>query len=194
MGLNNYRDLSTGGTDVRAGFQFEFSCQCCNRTWRSEFKPYRTGQISGLLTRFAFLLSGRASMANRVGGSLADLGTRRAYENALADAMAHADTLYKVCRSCEHAVCEKCWHDDEGWCNDCVEREHAVAGTASNAGGAAGHAASGPACPNCRTTVGGGRFCPECGFDMASTHKTCPQCGVMQLRQARFCTDCGHGF
>jgi membrane protease subunit (stomatin/prohibitin family) len=54
--------------------------------------------------------------------------------------------------------------------------------------------ASSSACPNCRTPSSGGRFCGECGFDMASTHKSCPGCGTMVLRQARFCTDCGHSF
>jgi predicted amidophosphoribosyltransferase len=42
--------------------------------------------------------------------------------------------------------------------------------------------------------MGGGRFCAECGFDMASTHKSCPGCGTMCARAARFCPDCGHGF
>ena len=50
------------------------------------------------------------------------------------------------------------------------------------------------ACPNCQTPSQGGRFCHECGFDMASTHKSCPACGVTMMRQARFCTDCGHAF
>jgi hypothetical protein len=49
-------------------------------------------------------------------------------------------------------------------------------------------------CPNCQTPSQGGRFCHECGFDMASTHKSCPACGATMMRQARFCTDCGHGF
>ena len=38
------------------------------------------------------------------------------------------------------------------------------------------------------------RACHECGFDMASTHKSCPACGATMARQARFCTDCGHAF
>ena len=49
-------------------------------------------------------------------------------------------------------------------------------------------------CPNCQTPSQGGRFCHECGFDMASTHKSCPGCGSVMPRAARFCTDCGHGF
>ena len=53
---------------------------------------------------------------------------------------------------------------------------------------------SGMYCPNCQTASQGGRFCHECGFDMASTHKSCPGCGATMPRQARFCTDCGHGF
>ena len=55
-------------------------------------------------------------------------------------------------------------------------------------------AAVGPVCPNCQVLSEGGRFCHECGFDMASTHKSCPGCGTTVSRQARFCPDCGHGF
>jgi membrane protease subunit (stomatin/prohibitin family) len=54
--------------------------------------------------------------------------------------------------------------------------------------------AAGLSCPNCRSAHGGGRFCAECGFDLASTHKSCPDCGAMATRQARYCNDCGHGF
>lgn len=194
MGLSNYRDLSVGGTDADAGFQFEFSCQSCSRTWRSPFKPYRTGQLTSLLTRFAFLLPGRAQMAQRAGSGLAEMGSRGAREKALADAMVQAERLYHVCKSCDHAVCDDCWHEREGLCAECIERERATAGSHRSGAAAMQSATAAPSCPNCRAPSSGGRFCAECGFDMASTHKSCPGCGAMQPRQARFCTDCGHGF
>ena len=48
--------MSTSSSDVSAGFQFEFYCEICGDTWRTDFKPYRKGQITGWLTRFAFML------------------------------------------------------------------------------------------------------------------------------------------
>lgn len=189
MGLNNYRDVSSTSSDMGAGFQFEFFCESCGRTWRSAFKPYRKGQLSGILQRFMFMLPGRASMASRAVGGLADLGARGARESALANAMTQAETRYTLCPGCAKAVCGDCWHERDGRCNECRTREAAETGTS-----AAPAAASGPACPNCGIASSGGRFCAECGFDMASTHKSCPGCGVMLARQARFCTDCGHAF
>ncbi|MGH8796605.1 MAG: double zinc ribbon domain-containing protein, partial [Caldimonas sp.] len=74
---------------------------------------------------------------------------------------------------------------------ECASCEGKAGGGAGEYGAEQG---GGPVCPNCQTPSQGGRFCHECGFDMASTHKSCPGCGATMARQARFCTDCGHGF
>ena len=190
MELENYRDLSSGGSDVSAGFQFEFYCTNCTRKWKSPFKPYRMGQITGLLTRFTFIFSD-AKTAGRTTGNFADMGSRGARDKALADAMQHAQTLYTVCEQCNKAVCDDCWNTRERACEPCVSASHAQADDAQRHDREQTTAHS---CPNCRASNSGGRFCAECGFDMASTHKSCPGCGVMLARQARFCTDCGHGF
>lgn len=194
MGLTNYRDLSVSGNDVGAGFQFEFYCAHCSHTRRTPFQPYRRGQLAGLLASFAFLFSGQVGNANRSTSVVASMGARGAKESALREALADAESRYRECPRCQETVClATCWDEGEGQCHHCVkELRNSTSAGAQGEYGAASQA--GPSCPNCSTVSGGGRFCPECGFDMASTHKSCPACGTLQLRQTRFCTDCGHSF
>lgn len=193
MELENYRDLSSLGTNMSSGFQFEFSCSNCSRTWKSPFKPFRTGQFTDLLARLSWLM-GKMDTAARVAQGFGDYGSRKARDEALAEATQHAKTLYTVCSKCRKAVCEDCLGASGDTCQLCADKStrERMDGQAREADGAREQAAN--ACPNCGTSAPGGRFCAECGFDRASTHKSCPGCGAMTLRQARFCTDCGHGF
>lgn len=189
--MKNYRDLSIYGTDVSAGFQFEFYCNCCNNfTWRSSFKPHRMGQLTGWLSRFAFVFTG-IQKAGRFTGAMSSGGERAAYDKAFEEAQAQARRMFTHCPECKTWACENCWNDDRGLCSNCIESQD------QRRGGHGGYEASqdaGPVCPNCQVPSTGGRFCHECGFDMASTHKGCPACGSVMPRAARFCTDCGHGF
>ncbi|MDY0745968.1 zinc ribbon domain-containing protein [Paucibacter sp. R3-3] len=191
MALENYRDLSSGSSDLNAGFQFEFYCCGCTRKWKTPFKPYRKGQLTGFLTRFGFLFSS-ASQASRMTSGMADYGMRDAKAQALEEAMPQAARMFTNCVSCGQGFCEDCL-DGSDTCEKCLQQPrghgHHHAGSASGAAQAGGQA-----CPNCGTAGSGGRFCSECGFDMASTHKSCPGCGAMAERGARFCGDCGHGF
>lgn len=192
MAMTNYRDISTSMSDVSAGFQFEFFCEKCGESSRSAFKPYRKGQITGWLSRFAFMFYD-LNKASRATGAFAEAGGGSAKAEALAEAMAQAAPMYERCSGCRKWVGRECWNSSSNSCRDCAAR--AALDTGASAGGGYGSSASsGAACPNCQTPSQGGRFCHECGFDMASTHKSCPACGVTLPRQARFCTDCGHGF
>lgn len=188
MPLDNYRDLSTtgSGSGMGAGFQFEFFCGHCGSTWKTPFKPYRPGQISNFVSLFASFLPGRMNLAARAGHAFTDARSVKAREAALLAGMQRAETLYQVCRSCQRATCDNCWDSGQSICTDCAGRQATDLKQAARAANAV--------CPNCQTPNEGGRFCAECGFDMASTHKTCPGCGAMQSRQSRFCTDCGHSF
>lgn len=190
MSLTNYRDISTSTSDVSAGFQFEFNCEKCGETWRSPFTPYRKGQITGWLSRFAFMFYD-LNKASRATGAFAEAGASGAKGEALAEARALAAPLYQRCTGCRKWVGRECWDEGAGTCRECVAK---AAANVVAYGGSPAAASGGAACPNCQTPSAGGRFCAECGFDMASTHKSCPACGVTLPRQARFCTDCGHGF
>lgn len=192
--MKNYRDISPSASDMSAGFQFEFYCMHCDQgSWRSPFKPYRMGQVTGWLSRFAFLFSGARTVA-RGTGNFADAGSRGAKDEALQEAMVTAAQRYTRCESCRDYVCGECWSDRDEKCLVCIGKSNQAAQSAARQQAEEAKEASAHSCPNCRTAMDGGRFCPECGFDMASTHKACPSCGAMTSRQSRFCTDCGHGF
>lgn len=195
MPMTNYRDLSTSASEVNAGFQFEFVCELTGRTWKSPFRPYRKGQVFGWLSR-ATTLFYQLYGVNRAAGYAAEAGMRGAKAEALAEAQEMALQHFRQCETCNKWVCLAAWDEDSGQCTQC---------SGLRAGAQRGNysasyreddspAAAGPVCPNCQTPSQGGRFCHECGFDMASTHKSCPSCGTTLPRQARFCTDCGHAF
>ena len=204
MELTNFEDRSKVGSNTGAGFQFEFFCANCSHRWKSPFRPYRRGQFTGLLYKFAYMFAGTGRYV-RMSSALSDTGEKGARAAALQEALALAESRYFECRDCRKTVCEDCWDDRASRCSACLGegRKHAADGGGDRGNG---HAASqrcaapeeaaiaGPTCPNCQSALGGGRFCPECGFDMASTHKSCPGCGTMCARSTRFCAECGHGF
>lgn len=188
--MKNYRDLSKTGSDVGAGFQFEFFCQECDFTWRSPFKPHRMGQLTGWITRLTFLMTD-LSKAGRATGALSDSSSRVAHDEAFEAAQGQAKRYFTACPECKNQVCDGCWDESQGMCTGCLSRQRS--GPRSAEADAGGYDAA-PRCANCQCPSTGGRFCHECGFDMASTHKGCPGCGSVMPRAARFCTDCGHGF
>jgi len=204
MELTNYEDRSKLGSNFGAGFQFEFSCASCSHRWKSPFKPYRRGQFTGLLFKVGYLFAGTGRLL-RMSSVLSDTGEKNARAAALQEALALAESRYSECRDCGKTVCEDCWDDGTGRCRKCRgegQRQHARDGEEGGGRRPAGDRAvaaeaaafAGPVCSNCQTALDGGRFCAECGFDMASTHKSCPDCGTMCARSTRFCAECGHGF
>jgi hypothetical protein len=192
MELENYDDISSYGASP--GFRFQFYCPSCTKTWKSPFKPYRKGQVAGFFGNLMsnFHIGNRAGVAARLAS---DTGLASAKQAALAEALKTAETMYSVCSKCNAAACGDCFNPRRGLCPTCSGAVDNPGGSPqSAAGSAAPSAAPAMSCPNCRAAHAGGRFCAECGFDMASTHKSCPDCGAMALRQARYCNDCGHGF
>ena len=197
MALSNYRDISTPLGDVGAGFQFEFFCESCGDTWKTPFKPYRAGQASGVFRRFGYLFNEFAKISviseyiyrlGRAGGTSIEVTGAKAKTGALEEAQTMAAQRYEKCSNCRTMVCANCYDEATQRCLKCDRAE----GMGSQSGTSA--SASSTVCPNCQTPSQGGRFCHECGFDMASTHKSCPSCSATMSRQARFCTDCGHSF
>jgi hypothetical protein len=195
MSLTNYRDVSKAGIDTDAGFQFEFNCGNCSHRWTSPYKPYRRGQLAGLIYKFAYFLDGHGNLF-RASDAMSSAGEKRAREAALQEAIGLAQQRYTECPVCRKFVCEDCWNARAGRCEGCQGKGGPVSRGGDSQAARSGGADAGAvlACPNCQSAFGGGRFCAECGFDMASTHKSCPGCGTMCTRAARFCPDCGHGF
>lgn len=196
MKLTNFRDISPPARGMTAGFQWEFTCDSCGDSWKSPYKPFRVGQATGILRRVGVIfgefykvgaitdLLGKVDRAT--GTAAATSSDSKPKQAALEEAIVLAQQRYHRCRECEATVCDNCWNPSTETCVKC-ERP---GGARSSQGASTGATA----CPNCQTASQGGRFCHECGFDMASTHKSCPGCGATMGREARFCTDCGHGF
>lgn len=201
--LTNYRDLSTNPGDVGAGFQFEFVCDSCGDTWKTPFKPYRAGQAAGLFRRFGYIFNEFAKISTvtdvifkltRASNTTVETAGSKPKAEALEEAMASARQRYDQCASCHTWVCANCYNESDHQCIKCERSSPGGNQAGAAVGGGAAASGSALACPNCQTPSQGGRFCHECGFDMASTHKSCPSCGVTLSREARFCGDCGHGF
>ena len=194
MAMSNYRDLSTLSSAPGAGFQFEFFCEVSGETWRSPFQPYRRGQLFGLVSKLTYWFNGLHSFG-RAAGYASEAGSGKAKASALAEAQLQAAQRFRQCPDCNKWVSFSVWDDRGQHCSNCVSKARGggFPGGYSESGADAS-AAAGPLCPNCQTPSEGGRFCHECGFDMASAFKSCPGCGTTLPRQARFCTDCGHGF
>ncbi len=196
--LTNYRDISTNMGDVGAGFQFEFTCESCGDVWKTPFKPYRAGQAAGLFRRFGYIFNEFAKISavsdivfkvGRASGTTIETTGSKPRAAALEEAMQVARQRYEQCTSCHTWVCANCFNESSAMCVKCD-----IKATGSSRDADSNSASAANACPNCQTPSQGGRFCHECGFDMASTYKSCPGCGVTLARAARFCTDCGHGF
>lgn len=186
MALDNYRDLSDRSKSLSAGFQFEFSCSHCKSVWRSPYRPFRTGQIAGVLMHVAEYVR-MFSRAGQIGADVSAYSGDKAHAQARDEALALARQRYTECPKCLHAYCENCM--DGSICVPCMASslDHAPRGTSATG-------AEGANCPQCQAPGLGGRFCAECGFDFAATHKSCPGCGALCQRASRFCTDCGHSF
>ena len=50
------------------------------------------------------------------------------------------------------------------------------------------------ACPNCSARVPGGKFCAECGSELAPKPRFCSACGQPGASGAKFCAECGTAF
>lgn len=192
-GMTNYRDISSARGEA-PGFQFEFYCEVTGETWKSPFKPYRRGQIFGAFSKLTYWFYQMHS-ASRVAEHFADSGAEKARQAALLDAMEMASRRFTPCQRCNKWVINTALDDHTGRCPACMGKRIGNNLVESYSETPEEEPASAAAlCPNCQTPSQGGRFCHECGFDMASVFKSCPSCGITLPRQARFCTDCGHGF
>ena len=204
---DNYSDkcISHG---VNAGFQFEFHCERCNETWRTEFVPYRGGQASGWLSKAAGMFGGVLGNVGDAVDGLAQSGWGTAKDEAFRQAIEQAKTHFHRCAKCHQYVCGVCWNKDKGLCLNCapdaqVEIEAAIAqGEVYAAGEKA--ALEGIqrgkkmdvkrdrqlVCPDCNTETHGAKFCPNCGKQLAVTDK-CPSCATSVSPGTKFCPECG---
>ncbi len=204
---DNYNDLSIQH-GVNAGFQFEFNCERCNDTWRTDFVPFRSGQASGWLGKAAGMFGGVLGGVGEAAEGLAQSGWGSARDDAFRTAVDQAKEHFRRCAKCFQYVCETCWNGDKGLCLNCAPDAEVEIEAARSQGEvyAAGEKAALEGiqrgkkmdvkrdrqlvCPKCKTETHGAKFCPECGFQMAVKGK-CSGCGAEVSATAKFCPECG---
>jgi membrane protease subunit (stomatin/prohibitin family) len=71
---------------------------------------------------------------------------------------------------------------------------HALAGGAAAPAGAPQQKPANVACPFCKASVMPGKFCAECGQNLAPKPRYCASCGAEGAATARFCAGCGTAF
>jgi hypothetical protein len=204
---DNYSDVSQQ-SGVNAGFQFEFYCERCGDTWRTDFVPYRSAQASGWIGKAAGLLGGVLGGAGDAVEGLAQAGWGKAHDEAFRQAVEQAKRHFHRCAKCFQYVCDTCVTRDSGLCLNCapdaeVEIEAARArGEVDAAGEKAAlegirrgkqkdvQRSRQLVCPECGCETHGAKFCPECGFQLAGKG-ICPKCSAELSPTAKFCPECG---
>jgi Uncharacterised protein family UPF0547 len=186
MTLTNYRQQTERVSPFRTEHSYLFTCQACASRWTTPKRVYKTGFLVGALVRVTHWVHlavpgiGWLQKASEAGQTRFSAAVER-------EAVQLAQAHYLECPGCHRAVCPSC--QDGERCVSCAGQSGAGA-----VGAAAPAARRGPSCPACNTASDGGRFCPECGFDLAATYKSCPSCAAQLPRASNFCPDCGHSF
>ena len=203
----NYTDHSTD-----QGFQFEFFCDRCQNGFRTRFKPFSLGMVSGALDIASGLLGGLIGQAANVSGQVSSAQRERAREEAYMDAVQELKPHFVQCPHCLSWVCRKnCWNEKRGICKSCapdlgVERSAAQAYVTKEKVWEAATVSDEDkkeiegdwsqtlqaTCPKCGSPQAtNAKFCPECG-EKLKTAAFCPECGSKLQPNAKFCGDCGH--
>ena len=210
---DNVRDLSNS-----QGFQFEFFCERCGNSYRSDYHADVKQRGIGMLRSAGGMLSGRlrsiSYAADRFGLNAGASG--KAKERALEEAMEEFMPRFSQCRGCGNWVChDVCWDAAAGRCASCASTttadpwatpqpdapppseaaaqwQAAVSHATAQAGtGQPAPGAHGTVqCAACGATVEGGKFCAECGAKLP-TASFCTNCGSELSDGAKFCGECG---
>ena len=202
----NYNDMST-----QHGFQFEFHCDRCGNGYRTSFKPFAMGSVSGALDTASSLLGGIFGSASNVSNRITDAQRERAREAALIEAITEIKPHFKQCPKCQSWVCIKtCWNNKRGLCKNCapdlavemsaMQSQKAVEKAWENATADAEDEkivtsnwkeTKVAACPSCGAPLAKDvKFCPECGAKI-NVEKHCTECGAKLIPGAKFCPECG---
>lgn len=204
---SNYSDQST-----QHGFQFEFQCDRCQNGFRTTFKPFAMGAVSGALDTASSLLGGLFGQAADVSNRVTEAQRERAREAALIEAIQQIRPQFKQCPRCSSWVCAKsCWNTKRGLCKGCAPDlgvEMSAAQASRSVEEVWAHAAMSEedkklaegnwretiraSCPECgEPQATNAKFCPSCGAKLKA-NEHCTECGAKLQPNAKFCADCGH--
>ncbi len=202
----NFSDLSTD-----TGFQFEFTCACCKNAFRSKFKPYAAGSVSGILNTASNLFGGIFSTASNISDDVKSATWQKDKDKAFEAATDEIAPLFIQCPRCKDWVCRAdCWSVKKGLCKTCAPDlgvEMAAAQSSKSVEEVWAHAAMAEedkklgteywrdgiqaTCPKCEQPLANNsKFCPSCGFNVKAK-STCSKCNEKLLPNAKFCGNCG---
>lgn len=203
----NYRDLSSS-----RGFQFEFYCNRCDNGFRTQFKPFAMGTISGIMDTASSLLGGFIGKAADISERVSSANYERAHDQAFLDAANELRMEFMQCPRCSQWVCKKnCWNHKKGLCKNCAPDlgvEMSAAQSSRSVEEVWAHAAMAEedkklevgnwretivaSCPQCQSPLAtNAKFCPECGAKLKGAAH-CTECGAKLQPGAKFCADCGN--
>lgn len=205
--VRNHDDLST-----ERGFQFEFYCDRCGTTFRTEFQSSLTGTVSDLLGTASSIFGGIFGTARTVSERVRSASWRQARDEAFRVAVEEVKPEFIQCPRCLKWVCRKnCWNTKKGLCKACAPDlgvEMAAAQASRSVEEVWAHAAMAEedkkldlkewrtniraTCPNCEASLPHNvKFCPDCGAKI-NTQNHCSECGATMAPTAKFCPDCGN--
>lgn len=202
----NHTDLSTD-----KGFQFEFHCDRCGKSFRTRFKASATGTVSSVLDAASSLFGGVLGHAADIGERVRSAGWQKARDEAFEEAWKEVAPHFFQCPRCQAWVCrDKCVNDKKGLCKECAPDlgvEMSAAQSSRSVEEIWAHAAMAEedkklgtenwretiraSCPKCEAPLAvNAKFCPQCGASLKGAAH-CTECGAKLTPGAKFCPDCG---
>lgn len=202
----NYSDLSTD-----RGFQFEFFCDRCGNGFRTPFKSFGMGAITGAVDVANSLFGGILGRAADVTDRVSSASRERAHDQAFLEAATELRPQFMQCPRCSSWVCKQsCWNHKKGLCKQCAPDlgvEMSAAQSSRSVEEVWAHAAMAEedkklatenwreniraSCPQCNAPLAtNAKFCPECGAKL-KTNVHCSECGAKLEPGAKFCGECG---
>jgi len=199
----NHQDLSTEN-----GFQFEFACNRCGNGFRSRFKQFIAGTVTGLLKTAGSIFGGILGQAASIGDNVKSAAWESSHDKAFEEAAREIKPEFIQCPRCSNWVCRKaCWNPKHSLCKECAPdlgAESAAAQASRSTEEVWAHAKmadedkgldwSDPkraTCPKCSAPLKPkAKFCPECGEKLAQKAH-CSNCGARIDEGAKFCPECG---
>jgi hypothetical protein len=108
----NHSDLCTA-----KGFQFEFQCDRCGTGYRTRFKAYALGTVTGALDAAGGLLGGVLARTAGIAERARSAAWEKAHDTAFVEAMEELKPEFIQCPRCMSWVCrERCWNKAKGLC------------------------------------------------------------------------------
>jgi len=192
--VRNVQDLSDDG-----GYKFRFHCDRCADGVESQYVASAANLLkTGLQVFSMFRVFGGYARGAVEGIDRGLRGKERdaAYEQAVNEAKVH----FSKCSRCGHWVCTHCFNAAAGLCEGCAPDAHEAAAVRKAQRAAEQRVAdvdqnpaaglSAVTCPICSAPSGGGKFCQQCGANLAAERR-CQSCQSSLLPNAKFCGECG---